>query len=139
MTLVSSGVSVGPDDQHLALLSRPHHFLWPPRWLQRRREADELARWTSQVVGQWNDTMDNIGLAHRGFTAARIPLMVGPQVQSVDPGPPVTLLVLMLRGQIVDDFRNKVNRIAAGMDVPMVRITPCGHRLINVVLLGHEH
>jgi hypothetical protein len=56
-------------------------------------------------------------------------------VQSVDPGPPVALLVRMLPGQVVGDFQNRADRIAAGMDVPMVRITNRSHGLINVALL----
>jgi hypothetical protein len=50
----------------------------------------------------------------------------------------VTLLVRMLPGQLVDDFQAQAHRIAAGMDVPMVRVTPCGHGLIKVTLLDHE-
>jgi hypothetical protein len=137
MTLVSSGVSTGPVDQHVALMGRRRSW-GPLRWLQRRREADELARWASEVVWQWNETMDGIDLAHHTVTAGRLPLMVAPQVQSVDPGPPVTLLVRVLPGQVVDDFQAQAHRIAAGMDVPMVRITPYGHGLINVALLDHE-
>jgi hypothetical protein len=44
--------------------------------------------------------------------------MVAPQVHSVDPGPPVTLLVHMLSGQVADDFETNAHRLAAGMDVP---------------------
>jgi hypothetical protein len=53
-------------------------------------------------------------------------------------GPPVTLLVRMLPGQLVDDFHAQAHRIAAGMDVPMVGISSCGHGLIKVALLDHE-
>lgn len=48
---------------------------------------------------QWNDTMDNTNLAHHTVTASRLPVIVAPQVESVDPGPPVTLLVRLLPGQ----------------------------------------
>ncbi|MDQ3765625.1 MAG: hypothetical protein M3460_30670 [Actinomycetota bacterium] len=137
MTLVSSGVSTRPVDQHAKRWGR-RRFRWTPRWLQRRREADELARWASEVSWQWTDTMDGTDLAHHTVTAARLPLMVAPQVQSVDPGPPVTLLVRMLPGQVVNDFQAQAHRIAAGMDVPLVRITPCGRGLIKVALLDHE-
>lgn len=137
MTLVSSGVSIRPVDQHADLWGR-RRSRWTPRWLQRRREADELARWASDVVWQWNDTMDGTDLAHHTVTAARLPLLLAPQVQSVFPGPPVTLVVRLLPGQVVDDFQAQAHRIAAGMDVPMVDITPCGHGLIRVALLDHE-
>ncbi|HEX2289532.1 MAG TPA: hypothetical protein VHH53_04920 [Pseudonocardiaceae bacterium] len=50
----------------------------------------------------------------------------------------MTLLVRMLPGQLVDDFHAQAHRIAAGMNVPMVRVTPCGHGLIKVALLDHE-
>ncbi|MDQ4105254.1 MAG: hypothetical protein M3186_16640 [Actinomycetota bacterium] len=137
MTLVSSGVSTRLARQHAKLLGRRRSG-WTPRWLQRRREADELARWASEVAWLWNDTMDGTDLAHHTVTAARLPLLLAPQVQSVDPGPPVTLLVRMLPGQVVDDFRAQAHRIAAGMNVPMVAVTPCGHGLIKVALLDHQ-
>lgn len=63
--------------------------------------------------------------------------MVAPQVHPVDPGPPVTLLEHMLPGQVADDFETNAHRLAAGMDVPMVGITPCGHGWIEVALLDH--
>ena len=137
MTLVWSGVSIQPVDQYNELSSRRRSW-WTPRWLQRRREADELSRWASEVVWQWNDTMDNTDLAHHTVTASRLPIVVAPQVQSVEPGPPVRLLVGMLPGQVVDDFEAQAHRIAAGMDVPAVRVTPCGRGLIEVTLLAHE-
>jgi hypothetical protein len=134
MTLVASGVTIRPVEKHPALLGG-RRSSWTPRWLQRQREAEDLARWASDVVWQWSDTMDGVDLAQHTSSAAKIPLMLAPEVQSVVPGPPVTLLVRMLRGQVVDDFQAQANRIAAGMDAPMVRITPYGHDLIKVVLL----
>jgi hypothetical protein len=98
MTLISSGVSKRPANRRDGLSSHRHSW-WTPRWLQRRREADELARWASEVMWQWNDTMDNTTLAHHTLTASRLPIMVAPQVESVEPGPPVTLLVRMLPGR----------------------------------------
>jgi len=137
MTLVSSGVSTKSVDQHAELLDR-RRSRWMPRWLQRQRKADEPAWWVNEVTLHWNDTMDGTDLAHHTVTAARLPFLLAPQVQSVDPGPPVTLLVRMLPGQLVDDFQARAHRIAAGMDVPMVRISSCGHGLIKVTLLDHE-
>jgi hypothetical protein len=134
MTLISSGVNT-------RINQRTEHrgSWWTPRWLQRRREADELARWASEMVWQWNDTMDSTDLAHHTVTASRLPIMVAPQVHSVDPGPPVKLVVRMLPGQVPDDFEAEAHRIAAGMDVPGVRITPCGRGWIEVTLLDHEY
>lgn len=43
MTLISSGVGKRPVNQHDELSNRRRSW-WKPRWLQRRREADELAR-----------------------------------------------------------------------------------------------
>jgi hypothetical protein len=51
MTLVSSGVSTQPVDQHAELSDRRHCWR-APRWLQHRREADELARWATDVSGE---------------------------------------------------------------------------------------
>jgi len=137
MTLITSGVNTRHIDQHAKLQGRRRCW-WTPRWLQRRREAEERARWASEVAWLWNDTMDGTDLAHHTVTAARLPLLLVPQVQSVDPGPPVTLQVRMLPGQVVGDFQAQAHRIAAGMDVPMVAITPCGHGLIKVTLLDHQ-
>jgi hypothetical protein len=137
MTLVSSGVSMPPVDQHAALIDRRSRWTpsWLQRWLEGRREIDELGRWANEVMWQWNDTMDGTGLARHSSTAGRIPLVVVPQVQLVEPGPPVALVVRMLPGQIVDDFQAQAHRIAAGMNVPMVHVTPYGHSLIKVALL----
>lgn len=135
MTLISSGVGKRPVNQHE---SNRRCSWWTPRWLQRRREADELARWATEVMWQWNDTIDNTNLAHHTVTASRLPIIVAPQVESVDPGPPVTLLVRMLPGQVIDDFAAEAHRLAAGMDVPAVRVTPCGRGSIEVTLLAHK-
>jgi hypothetical protein len=107
---------------------------WIPRWLRLQREADDLAQWVSQVARQWTDTMDGAQLAEHGMSAGKLPVTVAPQVESVDPGPPMTMLVRMLPGQAVEDFQDKAQRIAAGMQVSTVEITPFDSGLINVVL-----
>ena len=81
-----------------------------PRWLQRRRDADELARWATEVMWQWNDTINNTNLAHHTVTASRLPVTVAPQVEFVDPGPPMMLLVCMLPDQVIDDFAAEIGR-----------------------------
>ena len=111
---------------------------WMPRWLQRQREYREMARWTSEMSWLWLDAMDSAQLARHSNTAGRIPLTVAPQMHSVDIGPPMTLLVEMLPGQMVEDFQRKADRIAASMGVSKVRIEPYDTGWIQVVLLEDD-
>ncbi|HSL07519.1 MAG TPA: hypothetical protein VK887_06025 [Pseudonocardiaceae bacterium] len=82
--------------------------------------------------------MDGVHLAHHTRTAGGLYHIAAPLVHSVDPGPPVTLLVEMLPGQIIEDFQSQAHRIAEGMGVPMVRIAPAAQGLIEVGLLDHD-
>jgi hypothetical protein len=112
---------------------------WTPLgWLRRRREAERLAWWTTVQGWRWADTVDGANLVHRDLNAAGIPHTSAPQVHWADPGPPVTLLVRMLPGQVVADFQAQAHRIAEGMGVPMVRIAHAGHGWIKVVLLVRD-
>ncbi|MGH3696101.1 MAG: hypothetical protein ACRDRX_19270 [Pseudonocardiaceae bacterium] len=113
------------------------HSWWPPRWLRRQREERELARWVTEVSWQWSDAVDDANLTRHSQTAAKIPVTIAPQVHSVEPGPPVTLLVRMLAGQTVDDFQTHAQGIADGMGVPMVHIEPYDTGWITVSLLDH--
>ncbi|HYZ35216.1 MAG TPA: hypothetical protein VE673_00615 [Pseudonocardiaceae bacterium] len=111
---------------------------WTPRWLQRQREDRELARWATELGWQWAEVADSAQLARHSVTAGRIPLTLTPQMHSVDPGPPVTLLVELLPGQVVEDYEKKAERIAAGMGVAKVHIEPYDQGWIKVVLLEEE-
>ena len=112
---------------------------WTPLgWLRRRHEAQRLAWWTTQLGWRWADTVDGANLVHRDLNAAGIPCSSTPQLNWADPGPPVTLLVRMLPGQVVADFQAQAHRIAEGMGVPMVRISHAGHGWIKVVLLVRD-
>jgi len=112
---------------------------WTPLgWLRRRREAERLAWWTTVQGWRWADTIDGANLVHRDFNAAGIPHTSTPQVHWADPGPPVTLLVRMLPGQVVADFQAQAHRIAEGMGVPMIRIAHAGHGWIKVTLLVRD-
>ncbi len=108
-----------------------------PRWLQRKREDRKLARWATELRWQWCDTADGAGLTHHTRTAGGMFHVAVPPVQSVELGPPVTLLVQMLPGQLVEDFQQQARRIAEGMGVPMAHIRPYGPGLIKVILLDH--
>jgi DNA segregation ATPase FtsK/SpoIIIE, S-DNA-T family len=114
------------------------HSWWTPRRLQRQREDRELARWATELGWQWSETMDGVHLAHHTRTAGGLYHIAAPLVHSADPGPPVTLLVEMLPGQIIEDFQSQAHRIAEGMGVPMVRIAPAAQGLIKVGLLDHD-
>ena len=114
------------------------HPWWAPRWLRRQREEQELARWATELGWQWNEAVDGARLTRHTQTAAKIPLTVAPQAHSVELGPPVTLLVEMLPGQVVDDFQAQTNRIAEGMGVPMVDIEPYDLGWIKVILLEDD-
>ena len=135
MTLSSSGVSTRPADRRAR--SSAAQSWWTPLWLQRKREDHELARWATELRWQWSDTANGAHLAHHTRTAGGMFHVVAPPVHSIDPGPPVTLLVQMLPGQLVDDFQERAHRIAEGMGVPMADITPYGPGLIKVVLLDN--
>lgn len=132
MTMVQSSVTARRIDKRAGLLAtRPW---WSPRWLQRQREDRELARWATELAWQWSDAADSAQLSRRSVTAGRIPLTVVPQLHSVELGPPVTMLVQMLPGQMVEDFVKKADRIAAGMGVRRVHIEPYDMGWIMVVL-----
>jgi S-DNA-T family DNA segregation ATPase FtsK/SpoIIIE len=97
-----------------------------------------LERWAAELGWRWNDAADIADLTRHSMTPARIPLTVAPQVHSVELGPPVTLLVRMLPGQIVDDFETRAERIAAAMDIPAVHIESYEPGWVKVILLDDE-
>lgn len=136
MMLDPGGVAVGPVEEY-AGSSTPHSW-WTPLWLRRRRETAKLERWASEVAWQWSATMNGANLSSSSITAGGIHHDMAPQVHSVDPGPPVTLLVEMLPGQVVEDFQEQAHRIAEGMAVPMVRIEHFDTGWIKVFLLVND-
>ncbi len=138
MTIVPRTPStVGPSDRHTRMSTS--RTRWTPLgWLRHRREAQRLAWWATVLGWQWSDTMEGAGLAHHTLTAGGIPHTSSAQVRSVDLGPPLTLIVRMLPGQVVGDYRQEADRIAEGMGVPMVRIAHHGHGWIKVILLARD-
>ncbi|MDQ4104277.1 MAG: FtsK/SpoIIIE domain-containing protein [Actinomycetota bacterium] len=138
MTIVPTGLTrLRPVDRQSRLVAAAARWT-PLSWLRRRKEAQRLAWWTTVLGWQWSDTMDGTNLVHRTLTAGGIPHTAAPRVHSVEPGPPVTLLVRMLPGQVMDDFRAQAHRIAEGMGVPMIRIAHADHGWIKVVLLVRD-
>jgi S-DNA-T family DNA segregation ATPase FtsK/SpoIIIE len=61
-----------------------------------------------------------------------------PEVRSVELGPPLTLIVRMLPGQIAADFEAQAHRLAEGMGVPIVRISQYRYGWIRVTLLVRD-
>jgi hypothetical protein len=111
---------------------------WMPRWLQRQREEQALERWAAELGWVWYDAADIAQLTRHSMTPARLTVTHVPEVHSVDEGPPVTLLVRMLPGQVADDFHAQEERLASAMDVPAVRIEPYEPGWIKVILLENE-
>jgi S-DNA-T family DNA segregation ATPase FtsK/SpoIIIE len=110
----------------------------PLGWLRRRREERELAWFNTALSWEWEDTVEGADLVHRSMTAAGIPNTSIPRVIGVEDGPPLALVVRMLPGQVVDDFRAQAHRLAEGMSVPMVRVTNPDHGIIRVALLQRD-
>jgi len=136
MTLVPNEVTTKLGEEETGQPT-PHAW-WTPRWLRRQRESNELEKWANEVLWQWAATMDGAQLSHASSTAGGIQHTTAPQVHSVDPGPPVTLLVRMLPGQVVEDFQDQAHRIAEGMGVPMVQIKHFDTGWITVFLLFND-
>lgn len=132
MTLVSGGATKRRVRPH------PARSRWVPGWLQRNREDRELARWITELGWQWSEAVEGAQLTRHTTTPAKIPLTLTPQLHSVDMGPPVTLLVEMLPGQVADDFEAQAHRIAEGMGVPAVDITPFELGWVKIALLERD-
>ncbi|MGH3897967.1 MAG: FtsK/SpoIIIE domain-containing protein [Pseudonocardiaceae bacterium] len=108
------------------------------RWRRHGRDTRELAVWMEMVRRRWADTAEGAGLAHYTASAGGMAHTAAPWAWSVAAGPPVTLLVRMLLGQVLADFEAQAHRIAEGMGVAMVRITQQGPGCIKVVLLDGD-
>jgi S-DNA-T family DNA segregation ATPase FtsK/SpoIIIE len=107
-------------------------------WWRRRAEERDLDQQARYLTWQWNDTADGANLVHRGQSAAGISHTSIPALVFIEAGPPLTLIVRMLPGQLVDDFRAQAHRIAEGMGVPMVRISTERHGWVRVALLARD-
>lgn len=103
-------------------------------WRARRREAWRRARWTMAVGGRWADAVAGAGLVRRTVTGGGMACTVTPVVRSADPGPPVTLMVGLVTGQLVTDFQAQAERLAEGMGVRSVRMTGAGRGWMKVTL-----
>jgi hypothetical protein len=107
-------------------------------WWRRRRKAQELDWLAQEYAWRWRDTADGAGLAHHSVNPAGMAYTAAPEVHWVESGPPLTLVVRMLPGQVADDYRAQAHRLAEGMGVPMVRVSSDRHGWIRVALLVRD-
>jgi S-DNA-T family DNA segregation ATPase FtsK/SpoIIIE len=102
----------------------------PGFWATRRESKLDAAQ-ASMLVDRWVTTAYNIGLGVDGSGATgRIP-----QVISVTLGPSPRLLVRLRPGQSAADLVDVADRLALGMGVHSVRITPRHTRFARVDLV----
>lgn len=107
-------------------------------WMERRRadRLDELQ--AARLVQAWVATCYGAGLGADTSSAAGIGGVQVPQVVSVNLGEPIRLMVRLRAGQLVSDLVKVADRLAVGLSVPRVRITPRAHGYARVELLRAE-
>lgn len=107
-------------------------------WRARRREEVRRARWMMAVGGRWADAVAGADLVRRTTTGGGMACTVTPIVRSADPGPPVTLMVALVTGQVVGDFQAQAHRLAEGMGVCAVRMSAAGRGWMRVTLVSTD-
>jgi hypothetical protein len=107
--------------------------LWARR-AQRREEQLAQAE-AMRLVRAWVATAYGAGLGADTSSAAGIPGTSVPQVVSVNLDEPVRLIVRLRPAQVVADLLRVADRLAEGLSVPRVRITPRSHGYARVELL----
>lgn len=108
---------------------------WGRGWRARRRWELSRARWTMGIGGRWADVVAGANLVRRTTTGGGMACTVTPIVRSADPGPPVTLMVALVAGQVVADFQAQAHRLAEGMGVRSLRMRAAGHGWMKVTLV----
>lgn len=108
-------------------------------WRARRREQRRAEHRAVALVERWGRTAYGAGLGQESGSISGGSRVV-PAVVSVDLIEAPRLLVRMLPGQVIGDFRKVAARLAEGMGVPWVRITPrrAGHGFVRVELVASE-
>lgn len=96
---------------------------------QRQRAHDRFLAWRLQ------DILVGRGLTHTAFSIGGGRSLHIPEVLSVDPGPPVSLFVRLLPGQMPDDYTKHAKAIAYGLDVADIEVVGLGPSLIRIELL----
>ena len=100
-----------------------------PRWGGPRRRALKLG---AQLVSRFSAAAHHVGLFRETSSSAGIPGLTGPRVLHVEVGGRPYLMVKALPGQVLADFVEHTDRLAAGMRVDRVRITERAHGVFRV-------
>jgi S-DNA-T family DNA segregation ATPase FtsK/SpoIIIE len=85
----------------------------------------------------WRVACEGVGLVHRVDTVSGATVIV-PRVASFGAGPPTSLLVELLPGQLPTDVEAVALRLAPALGCRRLRVTPCGEMWVNVELLASD-
>lgn len=113
----------------------------PRSWLARRRQqrrdeqADALA--ADRLLWAWREAAEGAGIGRTTDTPTG-PIVSTPHVTAVVLGPPTTLIVRLLPGQLVADLRRAAPRLAGHLGAAAVRIEPRGLAWAKVTLLDRD-
>jgi S-DNA-T family DNA segregation ATPase FtsK/SpoIIIE len=99
---------------------------------QHQRRRDQNLAWRAQEV------FAGLGLVTGQASIAAGQTVSIPHVVRVDVGPPVSLVVRILPGQVVGDFAEQSSRIAANLGVARVRVVSLGPSLLRFELLESD-
>lgn len=108
-------------------------------WRARKREQQRAEQRAVDLVTRWGRVAYGCGLGLDSWSISGGSRVV-PPVVSVDLSDSPRLLVRLLPGQLIGDFREQAVRIAEGMNVPWVRISPrpAGQGFVRIDLVEHE-
>jgi hypothetical protein len=99
------------------------------RWRERmRRPSQQLAR-------EVQDILIGCGLTRAAFSVGGGRSLHVPEVVSMAAGPPVSLDIRILPGQMPDHYAKHAQTIAYNLDMAEVRVVPLGPYLIRLELL----
>jgi hypothetical protein len=137
MTLVTEGSRSRAVVTPAAASSLPPRFRPLARRAALRSERfawrrDQNLAWTAQ------DVFAGVGLGASVPSIAAGQIFTVPHVTHVHHGPPTTLTVRTLPGQLITDYEEHADRIAASLDVARVRFTPAGRSMLHMELLTED-
>ena len=108
-------------------------------WFRRRarRDADDRWRLAQGLAWAWRDAAIGAGVG-RSIATVSGPTEIAPKVTRVSLGPPTTLTVQLLPGQLVTDLRRAAPRLAPHLGATALRIESRGLAWAVVTLLDAD-